>query len=117
LREVRKDYAKKHPEIDRNYKQSAKGKIQTYKRGAKKRGLLFELTLDYFKENWNKNCYYCGEVINGIGLDRVDNSIGYIKENIVNCCPMCNRMKHAFYLKDFLIKCEKITINKSKLYG
>lgn len=39
-------------------------------------------------------------VING--LDRVDNSIGYIESNVVPCCYICNKMKGELPVEDFL---------------
>ena len=41
-------------------------------------------------------CYYCGlenTSVAGVGLDRLDNSIGYILKNVVSCCTECNRAK------------------------
>lgn len=108
LLKIRKQYAKDNPETDKRYKQSAKGRLMIYKRGAKKRNLEFKLTLEDFKNNWNKQCEYCGDDINGIGLDRVDNNIGYIGTNIVLCCETCNRMKLQHSKKDFINKCKQI---------
>lgn len=109
MRATRIAYGKAHPEIDKKYKQSLKGKYLTYKRGAKVRNITFDFTLEEFKQHWNGNCFYCNEPVNGVGLDRVDNSIGYTKENTVNCCFMCNRMKHAFAKDDFINKCKQIS--------
>ena len=36
------------------------------------------------------------------GLDRVDNSIGYILENVVPCCVTCNSMKMAMSYNEFI---------------
>lgn len=54
-----------------------------------------------FSENemitfWNTPCEYCNKVIlneKGIGLDRLDNSLGYVKTNVVPCCGDCNYIK------------------------
>jgi hypothetical protein len=75
-----------------------------YKKGAKIRNLEFKLSFDDAKELFNKECYYCGtKYYNGStekgfkikynGIDRVDNSKGYIKENVVPCCGICNKAK------------------------
>jgi hypothetical protein len=106
---IRKKYHKEHPEIDKKYKNSIKGKYMTYREGAMKRGFVFDLSLDYFKEHWNQKCVYCGDAIEGIGLDRADNKIGYTDKNTVDCCFMCNRMKHAFNTNDFINQCVKIS--------
>lgn len=37
------------------------------------------------------------------GIDRVDNSVGYINDNVVPCCKTCNLGKHTMSYKEFLI--------------
>lgn len=115
LKIIRKKYHKEHPEIDRNYKQSPKGRIMIYKRGAKKRNLAFKLTLNWFIDNWNKQCAYCGDVINGIGVDRIDNLKGYAEDNVVICCEMCNKMKLNYRKENFIEHCLKITNYNKKI--
>lgn len=68
-------------------------RLQDYKSSARKRGKIFTLTEADIIHLWNQPCTYCGEPINGVGLDRVDNSIGYTPENVVSCCKTCNTMK------------------------
>ena len=95
----------------------------SYKGGAKSRGLSFELTLDEFRRLTSSSCFYCGVkpsnkqysyrkpiseearehtlyVFNGI--DRIDNDIGYIFQNCVPCCEICNKAKHALTINEFL---------------
>lgn len=80
----------------------------TYIRGAKIRGLSFELSKEIFKILTQSDCYYCGVkpylVVkrsrnNGnytyMGVDRVDNSSGYIDGNVVPCCIKCQRAKNS----------------------
>lgn len=110
LKAIRREYHRLHPEKDRAWKLSIKGKLMMYKRGAETRGLVFDFTLEDFKEHWDKECHYCGDKVSGIGLDRLDNKIGYTKENTVDCCFMCNRMKHAFTLEEFINQCKKIYV-------
>jgi len=43
-------------------------------------------------------------------LDRIDNSVGYTKENSKPCCFMCNRIKSDFNLDELIEKIEKINI-------
>lgn len=57
---------------------------------------------------WNKPCHYCGEEIVGIGIDRVNNKIGYQVDNIVPCCAWCNKMKLVATKEDFINHCKKI---------
>jgi hypothetical protein len=69
----------------------------------------FNITYEHFLEKfWNKPCNYCGDKINGGGIDRVDSSMGYEPDNCVPCCPNCNRMKMALSVSDFLSHIQKI---------
>lgn len=81
----------------------------SYLDGARKRRLSFQLTHEDFLNLVTSNCYYCGaepeqnipaaKRYNGTrlvnGIDRVDNTKGYIKENCVSCCRKCNSKKGA----------------------
>jgi len=35
------------------------------------------------------------------GIDRVDNSLGYVKENCKSCCFRCNKIKRDMSLEEF----------------
>lgn len=86
-----------------------------YKLGAERRGHDFLLTREDIEELVFQKCYYCGKEpylkqsrkqINGNpcmnGIDRVDNSLGYTKENCVTCCKQCNYAKHEMSQEEFL---------------
>lgn len=86
-----------------------------YKRRARGDGIKtkipFELTEVECKKYYTNACHYCGrrydgEVLNGI--DRVDNTKGYMNENCVTCCTMCNMMKRVLSHEKFLNICEHI---------
>ena len=93
--------------------------LRRYRKGARDRGLLWNLTEDQFGEITKRDCYYCGDspykkevgpqgnyTYNGI--DRIDNEIGYFLENVVSCCEICNRMKLTMGYDNFLIHISKI---------
>lgn len=77
--------------------------------------LTYEDFIELIKDS---NCHYCSKKLifseytrdenknytsRAYQLDRMDNSKGYIKENLVPCCWNCNRMKSDIYLyKDFI---------------
>ena len=96
--------------------------FRSYKNGAKNRGYHFELSMDDFRKLTKQNCYYCGDIPSLVysikanntkeyvynGVDRVDNTKGYIKGNVVPCCGMCNKLKSDFNLSGFLSKIERI---------
>ena len=96
--------------------------IKVYKNNAKKRKLKFNLTLKEFKSIISNNCYYCNSppitkvVRNRIdllynGVDRVNNDKGYIKNNVVPCCTLCNFGKRDMKQKDFLNWIKYIALN------
>lgn len=88
---------------------------RTIKLGAESRNLPFELSMDDVKIISSKSCFYCGcspyyrvKVRNKFGtdyvyngIDRVDNTVGYIIENVVPCCKRCNQAKMNLSLEDF----------------
>ena len=97
----------------------------SYKSRAPNRGLAFDLTLDQFKELINSNnCFWCnrmltecGVMIYGssgrrklkrneygpvMGIDRVDNNLGYVRQNCVPCCKFCNMLKRDTPLQEWL---------------
>ena len=84
-----------------------------YKYGAKARGYDFDITIIDFKNIIKQNCYYCNsepnkiqktyysdEIIYYNGIDRMDNDLGYVLDNCLPCCTMCNQAKHN-HSKDF----------------
>jgi len=72
-------------------------------KNAVSRGIEFTLTLaDMRKLLKKKTCYYTGQKLtfnngdqNRLSLDRVDNKLGYTKENTVACCHWVNQWKNA----------------------
>ena len=95
--------------------------IRIYKRNAKRRGLTFSLTNQEIREIFALNCFYCGtKPSNGNaprkyygdflynGIDRINNSLGYVLNNVVPCCKRCNYMKNNLTHEDFLIHIKKI---------
>lgn len=95
--------------------------ISIYKSNARKRGVSFDLTYTQFETLVDGECYFCGDtggntlrkrgynVYSYTGIDRVDNSVGYLPSNCVSCCSWCNRAKNNGTLSNFVDKCKKIT--------
>lgn len=90
---------------------SLNGQINQYIKSAKKRNLNWDLTQEDCKKYYNTNCTYCGEYYKGLGIDRVDNNIGYDFENSVPCCFICNTMKRTLSKEEFILKIQKIWEN------
>ena len=107
---------------DNKYYISLKGRYSYYKHWAKRRNIIFQITLEEFAKLWGKQCSYCGDEIKLIGIDRMDNFKGYLKDNIVPCCSKCNSMKLTIDKNNFLthnfisplfFRCVKSMISKS----
>lgn len=89
-------------------KSTFSGRINSYKRSASKRNIEWSLSDSDFKSFWGVPCYYCGDSITTIGLDRVDSSRGYFVGNLVSCCTECNVMKNKLNQSEFLNKIKRI---------
>lgn len=96
------------------YRQTPKGKYETYKSNASKYRREFTLTFEQFMIFWQKQCYYCNCKIDTIGIDRLDSTKGYTLENIVPCCAEHNRMKLNFSLDEFILNCKKVIEHQQK---
>jgi len=103
-----KDSVSKRQKI---YSQSKHGRFMKYRKSSKERNIKFDLTEEQFLQFWDKRCFYCGLDVDGVGLDRLDSSDGYILYNVVSCCSVCNRMKNDYGLDFFLERCELIVNN------
>ena len=111
-REKAKVYRLEHKEyyneLHKKYRKSPRGRYLRYKLSAKARGFEFNINFEDFKKLIIQPCAYCGE--EGLnGVDRVDNKQGYVLENCVPCCKVCNMMKYTSNAKDFIKKCKDIT--------
>ncbi len=93
----------------RAYFKTKNGKYGQYYRNAKNRNLEFRLTKKEFLSFWEKDCYYCGKQVQGVGIDRLDNKKGYTLKNCVVCCFVCNKMKMEMTPTEFVKKCNQIT--------
>ena len=84
-----------------------------YRRSAKNREYIFDLSKEEFSKLIEKPCYYCGSLPVNIhhdinydtflfnGIDRIDNNIGYTTSNVVTCCKWCNRAKSTRTINEF----------------
>lgn len=101
--------------------------LRAYRHRAEQRGLTFELSAEHFFELTQQPCSYCGTELSnthtehtsyGIfrynGIDRVDNSVGYVTGNVVPCCNICNLLKRDLSVGQFLAQIEKIRAFQEK---
>lgn len=77
--------------------------LNSYKNGARRRGLDFLLTDDEFYILIKQTCFYCGIAPSPCnGVDRMNNDLGYFKDNVVTCCSECNSAKSKRPFLNFL---------------
>lgn len=98
---------------DYDYTDGKLGQVyQYYKRNAKRRGIEFNISRCDFLSILKRKCLYCGEpysmsqkspngIINYNGVDRIDSSLGYSKENLAPCCKQCNSSKGSLTVSEF----------------
>ena len=53
-------------------------------------------------------CFYCDDDAE-LGIDRIDNNIGYVLDNYCSCCISCNVAKGEMTQEEFLKLMRKIT--------
>lgn len=94
---------------------------RSYKRNAEIKNRAFDLSKDEFKDLITTNCNYCKRLPNDVwerkdpnnssdrhygkfkynGIDWIDSSGGYERDNVISCCKTCNRMKSDFTEYEF----------------
>lgn len=84
-----------------------RGVFNDYKSRAKSKGVEWALTFEMLYSLVTSVCAICGKkptnkinrqsIKNCVamynGIDRIDNSLGYIEGNVRTCCKLCNAMK------------------------
>lgn len=94
--------------------------FRNYRKEALRRDLKWELTLEEFAELTKQSCYLCGIEPTGryvhwyakkkfadhpyiySGIDRFDNSKGYVSGNVISACKTCNMLKKTMDIEMFL---------------
>ena len=90
-----------------------KNRFRMYQWNSKKVDRDFEIDIEQFKGYVENNtCHYCGSGERRLGMDRVDSSKGYLVENIVPCCYLCNRAKSDMEYDEFIRLCSDIVKNE-----
>jgi hypothetical protein len=68
---------------------------------AKQRNKPFEFTFEQVQEIVAAGCFYCKGKLSKpgekVGLDRIDNALGYSSGNVLPCCGVCNRMRSNMF--------------------
>lgn len=87
-----------------------------YKREARKANRVWELTRVQFEQLITQPCWYCKssssnkqivgwneDVLTYTGIDRMDNTKGYLISNVVPCCFICNKAKNSVSSDQFYL--------------
>jgi hypothetical protein len=92
----------------------------SYKNGAKRRKLNWQLTEGEFALFTKLLCFYCGISPSTVyanpgggdyvynGIDRLDSDQGYLSSNCVSCCKTCNYAKNNMKPADFFRWIERV---------
>jgi 5-methylcytosine-specific restriction endonuclease McrA len=71
--------------------------------GAPGRGLVWQLSDEHATTLFGQACHYCHALPAPLnGIDRKDNKIGYVVENVVPCCWPCNNQKKSMAYDAFV---------------
>jgi|ERR1035437_66929 hypothetical protein len=111
---------RKYEEIEASFR----AKVSTHKAQANFKNIEWDLTYNEAILLLKSNCHYCGRkpnksynLYNGRrkflehknkyeilcnGIDRIDSNIGYIKNNVVPCCKICNFAKNDLPYDKFI---------------
>lgn len=79
--------------------------VKVYKHRDEKAGLTCDLTAEWLTDHiTSKPCIYCETISDPRGADRVDNSLGHLKANVVSCCQICNKARNNLFSFDEMKK-------------
>lgn len=85
-----------------NIRAKASKMISSYKAKDKSNGFdnICDISIDWMIDNiLKKPCHYCGDTYR-IGCDRIDNTKGHTKDNVVPCCIECNTARNNYFTYD-----------------
>ena len=79
----------------KKYRSTPHGRYVISTHSGLRKGLGFDLTESQYDTLMIQPCYYCNGSLGstGLGLDRINNSIGYTLTNVLPCCKDCNRTR------------------------
>jgi hypothetical protein len=104
-----KDYA-----LYLKYATTRRARINYTRHGAKRRGLAWALSQE-FLDSLPMVCFYSKTPLtlepkkfNTWSLDRIDNSLGYIESNVVQCCWGINKLKGTLGVEEFFNMCRMV---------
>ena len=97
-------FAKEETRKAREYqlKNPVKHALGLYKRSAIYKGIERTMSDERLVQLLKQDCSYCGAVAAPLnGVDRIDNSRGYVENNVTTACRTCNLAKREMSLEEF----------------
>ena len=114
--------------VERESKYFYKVQLSRLQDQAKRRKITCDLTLEQLDSIYdiqNGKCYYTGDILDinytsgyilkksNLSIDRINNSIGYTKDNIVLCTIRTNIARGSSTQDEFISMCKKVANNFS----
>lgn len=101
----------------------------TYRRRSKELGIEMDIEFNEFISITQKKCFYCesspsnkichrkhkDDCFTYNGLDRLNSSKGYTRDNVVPCCYTCNKAKSSLTLEQFINWVKIVSRNLDKM--
>ncbi len=88
------------------YNESFRGRLKRYMYDLRRQADVDKVPMTLAEEDVvelsDGECYYCGDVIEHFGVDILDPAAGYIRENAVGCCTICNKARKDHDWRDFV---------------
>lgn len=110
----RYNHREKYYDTRRRYNERNKERIKarSYIQHAGYRSIIVELSENRFIQLFQQPCYYCGTTGSLNGVDRLDNTKGYVEGNVVSSCLTCNRAKNKMSQEEFLSWIKRIAVHQ-----
>jgi hypothetical protein len=90
------EYRLSNPNIKKNYSRTIKSRFETLKSKVKINKIEFDISFEDYSNLLKQKCFYCENFYNnetGVGLDRINNNLGYLIKNVLSCCGKCNKTR------------------------
>lgn len=87
------------------------------KQNASRRDLAWEITDEAAMVLFQEPCFYCNKAPDTKrwnGIDRADNSKGYVEGNCASACWPCNLAKGTMSVEDFVMLCHTVAAHHPK---
>jgi len=120
IRSKRKEYRAKNKKKIKEYGESLKSRILSWKKGARRRGIKWDINEDILL-SLPMTCYYSkrkltlkSNFLNTVSLDRINNKKGYVKGNVCFCMTVVNNAKSTMSKTQYINLANDIAKNNKQ---